>query len=777
MDSRTRTRVEEWESRPFGGGSDELESLADQEFSGALTAAGIWIFVLNGRVVGTVGGGPEDVVGVSGTVYEAPEDVLPLLAAMVESDGESKGTYYTNETSLTEVDHTLQQGSFTGYVELAEQVLSGDYYTVYYGGRRMSAAYIGNAERLLTGEDAFERAADEVGIYEVVEVDVPVQDLTGSGNPDGTLDEDSPSVTGGALADDSEDETSDGDERAGDSDEAPSDRSEGITTSGDGIRDSDVEPVEDDRAAADSADDATPVGPEATDAEGDSDSRTDRVSYDETAATEAADASEETAQGDGKPTHDETAPDEASAPSDGTAPTTGADTSAGTGAAATDESDPVEHPDRTDSRRDDADASPADAEAGPVDERFEEEARWRETRRIPSIDPDASSDEEYESSRGRSTAGRPSAADERPSDSRREEAPHRERSPEPDPSSVASTTRALQSDMLEREDKIDQLIQRVTQLEGEKNALEEMRGDLAAENEELMETIDQLRARIERLEGDPEGRAVSDQVETSSSDQGRTDAETDHEAPTPADARSMAPADALEATNLFVRYHSKSRPTLERAHDGDCDQRELIENLELECHTPFDAAATVVDGRPYRAFLEATIQYRFSRWLVETALFEIRDTGHAGGLGDLYDVLPRIDRIELDASISLEDDDTEDVPESVRFDVVAFDKRGTPLVVATCNESRDPTTGETLESLEVDASAVCANYPDLAAAVAVTASFFDPDALDLAERATSSGILSRSSKLSYVSLARKQGYHLCLIESRNDKFHMTVPEL
>ena len=270
MDSRTRTRVEEWESRPFGGGSDELESLAEMEFSGALTAAGIWIFVLNGRVVGTVGGGPEDVVGVSGTVYEAPEDVLPLLAAMLESDGESKGTYYTNETPLTEVDHTLQQGSFTGYVELAEQVLSGDYYAVYYGGRRMSAAYIGNAERLLTGEDAFERAADEVGIYEVIEVDVPVQDLSTSGRPTGALDEESASSTGGVAAGDDADGTSGRDERAGDIDEMSSDSGERVDgdgfSGGDGIHEDDVEPVDDDVATADVAADAASVaGSEATD--------------------------------------------------------------------------------------------------------------------------------------------------------------------------------------------------------------------------------------------------------------------------------------------------------------------------------------------------------------------------------------------------------------------------------------------------------------------------------------------------------------------------------
>jgi len=96
---------------------------------------------------------------------------------MEERGGEPRAKYYTNETPLREVDGTLQSGSFTGYIELSENVLSGDYYAVYYGGRRMAAAYIGNAERLHTGDDAFERAADEVGIYAVTDIEIDVVDV------------------------------------------------------------------------------------------------------------------------------------------------------------------------------------------------------------------------------------------------------------------------------------------------------------------------------------------------------------------------------------------------------------------------------------------------------------------------------------------------------------------------------------------------------------------------------------------------------------------------
>jgi len=131
------------------------------------------------------------------------------------------------------------------------------------------------------------------------------------------------------------------------------------------------------------------------------------------------------------------------------------------------------------------------------------------------------------------------------------------------------------------------------------------------------------------------------------------------------------------------------------------------------------------------------MEYRFVDWVTEMLLYEIRDTGNADGLGDLYDAIPRIDRAELGATISLADDETEDVPDQVTFDVVAYDKMGNPLVLVTLNDSREPATQELLGELEEAASAVKANYPDLAAAIAVTSSYFEPGALEVAEQATS----------------------------------------
>ncbi|WP_247731353.1 DUF7527 domain-containing protein [Halovivax limisalsi] len=866
MDSRTQARVERWESRPFDG--DELPALADADFSGAVTAAGTWLFVLNGRVVGVVDGRITDVHGTSGTIYEAPEDVLPLLLAMLETGGESRGTYYTNETSLAEVDRTLQQGSFTGYVELSEQVLSGDYYAVYYGGKRMSAAYIGNAERLVTGEEAFERADDEVGLYEVVDVDVEVTDVPGHRDSAAapTSDADG-SRSGPATATDS---TATNDASAGASDGgngAPASgaetdatvdaRGDAASASSDPSADDAADPTGTDQSQATGGEPVDPLAesapdpgsaaaedPEGTTPDPTADSGSDSVVAAEptsdasdgvttdaasrTGATEPADASDQSPGGESsedsatgsEPVADDAAtaagrsesfdetdigPDEgdgdaAAGASEATG--TGRDASpanrpapgAGDRADADGRAEPDDRPDADDPTGHadpgaDRAAGPrtgaepeADASEGEHDERFKEEARWRETRQIPSIDP--------ENSRPDPSAGRERRAPSERSQTTEPARPADGQSPEPaegaDTGSVAdgsatdtvaSTDRALRSDMLEREDKIDRLTQRVTEIEAEKDELEAERDRLAGENEELRERIADLESQLRSLEAERDSQRASAGGHGSRAGSAGVDGSPETGSPAATGSATLTPAEALAGTNVFVRYASKSQPTLEAAHDGDGSRSDVVENLQLERHTGFDASRATVGDASYDEFLEGTVQYRFVRWLVETALFEIRETGNAAGLADLYDAIPRIDRVELDATISLEDDDTENVPDRVTFDLAAFDKRGTPLVVANCNDSRDPADRSMLESLEAEASAVCANYPALGGAVAVTSSFFEPGALEFAEEATSSGLLNRSSKRSHVSLSRKQGYHFCLVESRSGGFHVTVPEL
>ncbi|MFC7236744.1 transcriptional regulator [Saliphagus sp. GCM10025317] len=854
MDPRTQERVERWDSRPFSGGYDGLSSLADEEFSGAVTSGGAWAFMLNGRIVGVVDGALEQFDGASGTTYVAPHPSLPLLCTMDEQGGETRAKYYTNDTPLSEVDQTLQEGSFTGYIELSEQVLSGDYYLVYYGGRRMAAAYIGNAQRLLTGDEAFERADDEVGIYEVVDVDIDIHDVPGSAPATEPTSGSSTTPAGGSGAasgaagasSPSTDGERDVETQSEPASEGTNDTPGGITTSA--TTEPDPEPVEssgitepateaDARADDDptverdevdehdgledaetvddgSTADAQPMPPAGGESRSDASGESDRGDDDAPGTPTDAGPNAATPVEDAEPmppaSSESPDPEEVEAAAeelgaDGV-PWEGVDEDDG-GAEAREAHEAREAREVQDGNEREADdrAPETDnesSESDPLDERFKQEEQWRETRNIPSIDPKKSSRPDRmdeDGSRSKSNAGgrrrtasgqsrqtgstttssaAGGASSTQASNSSKDRSkPQRDGTPSGSGQgrarSNASTTRnvpreALEEDMLEREDKIDRLTQRVDELEREKGTLEERQQELATERdryreraEELSATVDRLQQRIETLETELERIRAADA------------------AGVPVDGTSLSPQEALSRTNLFVRYASKSQPTLTTAHDENVSREDVAENLRLEHHTQFDASEVVVDGQSYEAFLGSRIEYQFVEWLVATLPFEIRDTGHADGLGELYDALPRIDRAELDASVSLDGDDTEGVPDEVAFDVVAFDKMGNPLLAANLDGSRDPATQTDLETLEESVSAVKANHGELAAAFFVTSSFFEPGALEVTEQATGGGgFLTRDSRLSYVSLSRKQGgYHLCLVESRSGGFHMNVPEL
>ena len=185
MDAERRAEITGWDAREFSDGFEELGRLADRGFSGAVTNGTGWLFVFEGRVVGTTDADLDAFADASGTIYKAPEGVLPVLFAMQEQGEEPRAQYYTNDTPLTEADQKLSRGGFTGYVELSENVLSGDYYVTYTAGESMAAAYVGNSRRLETGDKAFELADDEVGIYTVYEVDLDVREIPDVGTADG----------------------------------------------------------------------------------------------------------------------------------------------------------------------------------------------------------------------------------------------------------------------------------------------------------------------------------------------------------------------------------------------------------------------------------------------------------------------------------------------------------------------------------------------------------------------------------------------------------------
>ncbi|AGB36879.1 DUF7527 domain-containing protein [Natronococcus occultus] len=567
MDSRTQERVERWDARPFDG---DLRALAGADFSGAVADDGSWLFLLGGRIVGVVDGAPAEFAGGSGTVYEAPHRALPLLCSMETQRDTPRGTYYTNETPLEEVDRTLQEGSFTGFVELSENVHSGDYYLVYYGGRRMAIAYVGNAERLLVGTEAFERAADEVGIYEVVDVDIEVTDV---------------------------------DELA--------------------LAGRDAEP--------------------ATRTDGDLEHAASAETARATASSASVESSSDTAEA-----------------------TSGVD------------------------RSDDGDEPESTIQDEPASRDEADDATAESTQSSGTTEPEPDADRAPENASG--------------------------------PAAVAS----------EDEDRT--------------NELETLR----TRNQELSATVDRLRSRVRTLESELESARAG----------------TERSAPGP----DLDLDEALSQTNLFVRYDSRSQPTLDTAHESHVDRAEVDANLRLEYHTQFDDVGATVDGDPFEDVLAETMAFRFLEWLTTELFFEIRDTGRADALGELYEGISRIDRVELDSSIPIEDGDRE----AVAFDVVAYDKMGNPLLVATLNDSREPIPRDVLEGVATDAAAVARRHSELAAALVVTRSYFEPGALEVVEEATKSGFLSRGSRLSYVN---SPGYHLCLAELRSAGFHVTVPEL
>lgn len=182
MDADRIDEMTGWESRAFDGGHTGLRDLADQEFTGSVTNGNVWLVFVSGRVVGVFDGSIDGFEDSSGTAYSAPDPSLPLLFAMQEIGGNVRAQYYTNDTPVSEADGTLQSGNFTGYVELSENVLSGDYYVVYHQGKSLATAFVGNNRQLKTGDEAFDLANEEVGIYKVYDVDLEVYEIPDSGS-------------------------------------------------------------------------------------------------------------------------------------------------------------------------------------------------------------------------------------------------------------------------------------------------------------------------------------------------------------------------------------------------------------------------------------------------------------------------------------------------------------------------------------------------------------------------------------------------------------------
>ncbi|WP_262178509.1 DUF7527 domain-containing protein [Haloarcula laminariae] len=809
MSMRTVELVSEWDSVPFDGGYAGLHSLSDQEFSGAVIAGPTQLFMLNGTVVGILDGDIEDFDGADGTARAAPHDALPLLVVMQDQAGDPRAQYYTEDTPITDVDQTLEDGNFTGYVELSENVLSGDYYLVYHQGHSMSVAWVGNSQRLITDEEAYEQADGEVGIYKVMPASIEPIDIPEPSSP--ADDGESTAAAGGTAATPADDA---GDETAGSAttDETTADDPGTEPAADESAVDASEQPPANEPVESASGDGPErgggAAGPPGSKAAGASQgAAVDRQQRDEptprAADTEAepsaADAEEEASPEAETPetavSETETA-ERTTGEAERTQPSAGNAESARPTARDTDSARPTtESPDTAEPKPNDAGA--ADAAATPVedtttpsgaaeprtdqtaeravtDERSgdgqpspaatdSDAAGALETRSIPSLDPERSSSTpepatapqatetqqpaatEPATSPQTSTPQSDSATDQvsaasEPDQSRPAEPAAEQPQPEPSPE--------LAAELEEREAEIADLEAEIRDLSAENE-------ELAAERDRLTDELEEARAEIQRLEEELEAAG----------------------GPAPS-GRALSAAEAIDGTNLFVRYHSKGEATLAKAQDGSADRASVEENLRLEYHTQFDAEDASVDGEAFETFLHDSIHYRFVDWFVRSLLYEIRDTGHESEMGVLYDALPDIDRAELNGQVSVTyTEDGQEHRSQETFDVVVRDRMGNPLVVANINDSRQPATDGQMTDIVRNAERVGNASDSLAAAFLVTSSFFEPEALETAKQATSSGLLSRDKRKSFVNLSRKGGYHLCLLEARNKEFHLAVPEL
>jgi 3D (Asp-Asp-Asp) domain-containing protein len=900
MDERTVDRIEGWDSKPLTGGYAELRELADGGFSGVVRAVGTTLFMLNGRVVGVFGGAIEDFADVDATAYQAPHPSIPLLFAMKEYGGDQQAQYYTNDTPISEAHRTLSDAQFTGYIELSENVLSGDYYVVYYGGRSMSCAFVGNSERLETGDEAFELADDEVGIYQVMDVDIEVTDIPdpSSGGAGGA------SQSGGATGD--VDAGGGSPPAAGDSrstpDEQPGQRAPddptgqgaadaGRDTAGGasgaahdepadgGTADVNQQPADGgtadvpDGGAADPLDPGTVDGsadagrertggtdPErertggadrerertgGTDPERERTGGADRE-QERTGGTdpERTPTSEDRASTDPAPETSRTVdpePDAREPAVDADPQETGGDGRQADPAAGRSTPEPADgrtEPDQqpagsADSRtesdqpaRDPGDAGSGgaadpEASAGPDEQRAAEspaqhsreeaaadraveaasgpsgssatgtatasegvpksETAASDLRVIPSLSPDhtavAAPGEEagVEADVGGTTSTGRTTDVGGGDDSRGERSVGTDRTTTVDTGGTDVTERAsqavdvdvggetargtddggsgqLRQQLAAREDRIEELETALTDLRVQRDGLTDERDRLASEVDRLEAEVADMEAEVEQLRS-----RLSEGAE---------------------DSTRLSPEDALQGTNLFIRYDSKSGGTLEKAHRGEVGAEEVNNNLRLEHHTQFEADDTVVDGEAFDEFLRGTIYREFVEWVVRDLLYEIQDTGHVKGLSEVYEAIPRIDRAELLGDVSVAyTEDGEQYRESRSFDVVLRDRMGNPLIVANINDSRNPADRETMETIIQNGIDVKGSNESLSSSMMVTASFFKPGALEAADEAAGGGLLGRDSKESFVKLNRKAGYHLVLVESREGDFHVNVPEL
>lgn len=643
MDSRIETVTSEWRYRACEMGIPGLHALSDASFSGAVSANGTQAFLVNGRIVGIIGGTIESFREQELSALESDDPALPLLCAMLSKSTTTEAEYYTGETPLDEVHKTLSSGSFTGYLELSENVFSGDYFVLYYGGTAQYAAILGTQDRVITGSEAYERASEEVGIYQVRSADIEVIDIPEPSPEELAATRDIESANSPAPTE-----------------PEPVDPSPETTSSHPQEDPPEPEPAESSQSDPTTIEKSTPTE--------------NTVDRQVTARRERSDSSDDV--------EDESESNSGPLETISEIPNPTLD----------------ESPGRASRNRDTHE---------PLDELLT----------IPALDPEQTvilrPAEDTEVQAGTENANTPSEPD-------TSEEPDEEPEAAPNPEEqLAALTETLES--VERE------------------------------NEQLRNRIQELEAE---LDSRPEPEPENDTNET-----------------------TVPPRRAIDGTNLLVRYGSKAQPTLDDAVDGNTPKSDVADNLRIEWHTDFDVDSAVIEGQPFTEFITNRLEYQFADWLLEDLLFELRDTGQQSEFSGLFESIPDIDRVEFDGTIPVHSEQSgERSSEAYPFDMVFRNGMGEPIIVANVHDDRTPTDAGPVGELLEDSNRVGTERKSLSAALFVTKSYFEPAALETVAEATSGGFLTGGSEVSYVNVSRKHGFHLCLVEARNDTFHLNVPD-
>ncbi|KAB1196641.1 MULTISPECIES: hypothetical protein [Haloferax] len=445
MDSEIIDAVTGWDSAPAERGYGGLRSLADDGFSGAVVAGMTWGFMLNGRLLGVFDGTIADFDDESFEAYRAPDPSLPLLYAMQETGGDVRAQYYSEDTPLNDANSTLSAGGFTGYVELSENVLSGDYYTVYHGGKSMSVAFVGNSSRLVTGDEAFELADDEIGIYKVYDVDIDLVEIPGDDGDDASAEDDTTDAAVGGAAGGADAESDEQDEPVSDTESPTIERAEA-------------------NGGAESAS-STPSA--------------DTSNADATGAS----ATEQTAS---STTDTATQVPQAESSTDDTPAST-------TSASAT----------TADSGSKNGSSSDADDDDD-GDDVFSAEAEWRNARSIPSLDPRDSEGESVKDRPGKGRRGKQGPKRAKRSRSSSTQNPSKSSTSNGSSSSPSTSSKPTKPTSAVSAGKVQSLREELASVKSERDSLVSERDTLQRERDEYRQRADELESRVEELESELE---------------------------------------------------------------------------------------------------------------------------------------------------------------------------------------------------------------------------------------------------------------------------------